>query len=254
MNGQAWVLPVSFTNTLGTIKMMQSGLSTVLWVDFGMTVQYDLEEYVAVTMPSSFMGKVCGLCGNFNGNKEDDLALNNGTLVQSVTEMGQSWRVSGLKGEDYCQDQCTGECEECSFGKRMEADVFCGVMTPILDLQFKDCHALIDPSVFFDMCKFDHCRGGGLKNYLCKMLQVYTDACQRAGVKVHNWRHIARCGEWLTCIICKTLTCLDFLEDYEQGILTLLQLLHFLLVLQLILSAQQTAILKSVEMHANQLV
>ncbi|XP_031441897.1 alpha-tectorin-like [Clupea harengus] len=195
VNGQVWSLPASFDNGLGTVKLMQSGLSVVMWVDFGMTVQYDWQEYVSVTMPSGFMGKVCGLCGNFNMNKDDDLAMSNGTLVKSVTEMGQSWRVQGVKGEDFCTDECTGECAECSFGKRLAADMFCGMMTPILDLQFRDCHALIDPSIFFDMCKFDHCRGGGLKDYLCRILQVYTDACQRAGMKVHDWRHLARCDD-----------------------------------------------------------
>lgn len=101
-----------------------------------------------------------------------------------------------MTGEDEnCKDECTGECAECNWRKRFAADMFCGALTPILDFQFRDCHAVIDPSIFFSMCKFDHCRGGGLKDYLCRILEVYTDACQRAGVKVHNWRHLARCGE-----------------------------------------------------------
>ena len=107
--------------------------------------------------------------------------------------MGNSWIVPDQKGAQYCQDDCTGDCRGCSFMKGLAGDVFCGVMTPILNLQFKNCHAVIEPHVFFDMCKFDYCRGGEMKDYICDMLQVYTDACQRAGVEVHDWRRIARC-------------------------------------------------------------
>lgn len=102
-----------------------------------------------------------------------------------------------LKGIQYCRDECTGNCGGCSFFQSLEAEVFCGVMTPILQLQFKDCHSVINPSVFFDMCKYDHCRGGDMKDYICDMLTVYTDACQRAGVQVLDWRHLARCRKSL---------------------------------------------------------
>ncbi|XP_028820510.1 alpha-tectorin-like [Denticeps clupeoides] len=194
LNNKVWNLPITINNGLGQIQLMQSGLSVILSTDFGLTVQYDWVEYVLVTVPSNFMGRVCGMCGNFNGNQQDDLSMRNGSLARNVDALGKSWRVPNVAGEANCKDECTGECQECSFGKRLEADMFCGVLTPILDLQFRDCHNVIDPSVFFQMCKYDHCRGGGLENYLCRMLEVYTDACQRAGVKVHDWRSIARCS------------------------------------------------------------
>ncbi|XP_031442533.1 IgGFc-binding protein-like [Clupea harengus] len=138
VNYEVWSLPVTLKRPQGQLNLVQSGLSVILWTDFGLTVQYDWEEYVKITVPSSFMGKVCGMCGNFDGQKDNDLIKQGG-------------------------------------------------------LKFKNCHAVIEPHVFFDMCKFDYCRGGEMKDYICDMLQVYTDACQRAGVEVHDWRRIARC-------------------------------------------------------------
>ncbi|XP_070702802.1 IgGFc-binding protein-like [Pempheris klunzingeri] len=44
------------------------------------------------------------------------------------------------------------------------------------------------------MCLYDVCMGEGMKNFLCNTLQVYADACQRAGIKIHDWRHLAQCS------------------------------------------------------------
>lgn len=36
--------------------------------------------------------QVHGMCGNFNGNREDDLSLTNGTTV-TAPQFGNSWEV-----------------------------------------------------------------------------------------------------------------------------------------------------------------
>ncbi|KAL2080287.1 hypothetical protein ACEWY4_024080 [Coilia grayii] len=195
INYEVWNLPVTLETPKGKVQLLQSGLSMVLWTDFGLTVQYNWEEYVKITVPSSFMQRVCGMCGDFDGNKDNDLIKQDGSKAENIEALGKSWVVPDLKGSQYCRDECTGECEGCSFFKALAADVFCGVMTPIIDLQFRNCHTVVEPHVFFDMCKFDHCRGGDMKDYICDMLGVYTDACQRAGVKVHDWRHLAHCPD-----------------------------------------------------------
>lgn len=188
-----WNLPVTLQTSQGQLKLVQSGLSVVFSADFGLTVQYDWEHYVKVTVPSSFMGRVCGMCGDFDGSKENDLVKQDGTVAESVEAFGNSWMVPNQKGAQYCLDQCTDECEGCNFLQGIGANLFCGTMTPILNVQFNDCHSYIEPSFFFNMCKFDHCRGGNMKDYICNMLGVYTDACQRAGINVPDWRSAAQC-------------------------------------------------------------
>lgn len=42
-------------------------------------------------MLKSFKGKVCGLCGNFNGNLKDDFMLKSGRFVLFVCEFGEYW-------------------------------------------------------------------------------------------------------------------------------------------------------------------
>ncbi|KAL2080288.1 hypothetical protein ACEWY4_024081 [Coilia grayii] len=195
VDGEIWNLPATLTSPKGEINLRQSGLSVILTTDFGLTVQYDWKEYVKVTMPGSFMGRVGGLCGDFDGNRDNDLVKLDGSAAESIEAFGKAWKVPNQKGEEGCKDECTGNCGGCGWTKRLAADVFCGVMTPILSFQFRACHAVIEPHIFFDMCKFDYCHGGEMKNYICDMLQVYTDACQRAGVHVTDWRAVAKCPE-----------------------------------------------------------
>ncbi|KAI4817687.1 hypothetical protein KUCAC02_011070 [Chaenocephalus aceratus] len=90
MNHTLWNLPIN-----GKLKLSQSSMSC----------------------RAVLSGKVCGLCGNFNSKKEDDLVTPSGSQSSNVASLGKSWRVPN----------------------------------------------------------------------------VYADACQRAGVKIHDWRHFAHC-------------------------------------------------------------
>lgn len=61
----------------------------------------------------SKQGRVCGLCGNFDGNINNDLMSSNNQLEVDSSHFGNSWKVlpscadvtqvsSGLKLKDYC--------------------------------------------------------------------------------------------------------------------------------------------------------
>lgn len=196
MDHTLWNLPINLGN--GKVKLSQSGLSVIVETDFGLTVQYDWKEYLFITVPGSFSGKVCGLCGNFNSKKEDDLMTPAGSQASSVVALGKSWRVPNVTDDAQCQDQCSGQCETCdndSFFHSWSTRAFCSLLTSAMDGPLSDCNAVIDPKIFHEICLFDMCMGEGWKNFLCNTLQVYADACQRAGIKIHDWRSFAHCCE-----------------------------------------------------------
>ncbi|XP_062342475.1 IgGFc-binding protein-like [Osmerus eperlanus] len=195
MDYMSWNLPITLNN--GKLKIYQSGLSFVLETDFGLTVQYDWQQHLVVTVPGSFAGRTCGLCGNFNGKNEDDLTLPDGSPANNPTALGKSWRVPGLADDAYCRDECVGQCDQCNNGflAHIADKVFCGTLSLIMEGPFKDCKAVIEPKAYRENCMFDVCMGEGMKNFLCDTLQVYSDACQREGVKIHDWRHIAHCPD-----------------------------------------------------------
>lgn len=162
--------------------------------DFGLTVQYDWYTYVAITVPGSFAGSVCGLCGNFNNKKEDDLTTPSGSVASSVTALGESWRVQGATDDTYCQDQCGSQCESCPLSEteKLENQIFCSTLLQDI-VELTGCQPEIDSSVFQANCMLDLCRGETVNVYLCNTIQGYADICQKSGVKVPNWRSSTKC-------------------------------------------------------------
>ena len=50
----------------------------------GLKVMWDMIKEVKVEVPDSMKGKVCGLCGNFDGDKTNDFTL--GPLVTGYNQ------------------------------------------------------------------------------------------------------------------------------------------------------------------------
>uniref|UniRef100_A0A667ZSL4 Fc gamma binding protein n=1 Tax=Myripristis murdjan TaxID=586833 RepID=A0A667ZSL4_9TELE len=179
----------------GKLVLFQSGRSVFIETAFGLTVNYDWEHHLVVTLSDDFAGKTCGLCGNFNGNPKDDFTTPSGSQVNGAVAFGSSWKVPGLVKDALCRDECVGGCERCEHNllKMWEGDLFCGLITRVIDGPFSRCHAIIDPHAYFENCKYDVCMGGGLRHFLCRALEAYTEACQRAGIQVQDWRKLAHC-------------------------------------------------------------
>lgn len=48
---------------------------------------------VYVTLQTNLMGKVCGLCGNYDGKGENDFRARSGQVEDSPLAFANSWRV-----------------------------------------------------------------------------------------------------------------------------------------------------------------
>lgn len=174
--------------------MFQSGRSVVIETDFGLVVSYDWEHYLVVTLPVSFIGKTCGLCGNLNGNPNDDFTTPAGTQAAGAVAFASSWKVPGIVKDAQCRDDCVGGCDHCEHKqkKKWEGKRFCGLIS-LKNGPFNKCHAVVDPRVYLENCKYDLCMVGGHRHYLCRAIESYADACQSARIQIKDWRKIARC-------------------------------------------------------------
>nr|XP_054596325.1 IgGFc-binding protein [Nothobranchius furzeri] len=192
IDNSMWTLPVVLNSN--KLNMSQSGRSAVIETDFGLTVRYDWDHNLVVTLPDSYAGKTCGLCGNFNGNPSDDFATPSGSQAAGVVAFGTSWKVPGLVADPQCKDDCVGGCASCDQNllKKYEDNSFCGLIKTE-NGPFSKCYSIIDPQAYLESCKYDLCMGGGLRQFLCKALEAYTDACQGAGIQVQDWRSKATC-------------------------------------------------------------
>lgn len=187
MDGIWTNLPVILVNRSLTVK--QSGRYVIVETDFHLTVSYDTDHTVDVNVPTNYFNQTCGMCGNFNGKRQDDYLMPNGQLAQNTNQLGESWKVED--DDPLCNTivptpplPCPPETEELYSNNQ-----FCGLLT-MKDGPFKACHSVINPNRFFDSCVFDLCALGA--GSLCNALEAYADTCLRAGVTL-AWRNSTFC-------------------------------------------------------------
>lgn len=182
-------LPLSLRN--GRVKVSQEGKHIVVLTDFGLKVLYDTVYYVEVIVPSSYQHKMCGLCGNYNKNKNDDFRLPRNSITRDIDAFGKSWVV------DMPSHNCGGCGKQCPVCDKNKVAVYqkansCGIMSDPKG-PFKSCHSKIPPTAYVSDCVFDVCTVDGDKETLCKSVQAYALACQNAGIQVNPWRSKTFC-------------------------------------------------------------
>ncbi|KAM8847126.1 IgGFc-binding protein-like [Synchiropus picturatus] len=184
-------LPITLSGGRITVKKIFSNY--ILTTDFGLTVKYDCNMRLYITVTSSYYHHLGGLCGNYNGDKRDDLPEPAGSSLSSVLAMIQKWKV---KDSDlFCHDNCGGQCPKCSKPQQIHYSQInhCGILVESGG-PFSRCHKDINPAIYLDNCVYDLCINTGSKQILCDSLNSYHDACVSKGLKVDvNWRKEVKC-------------------------------------------------------------
>ncbi|XP_074710555.1 IgGFc-binding protein [Strix uralensis] len=190
VNNQRSHLPISLAK--GKVHLQQKGKSVLVETDFKLKILYDWDNRVLVKLPSTLSGKVCGMCGNSNGNPHDDSLMPDGNLALDAVELGRSWKVASESHN--CWDTCNGECGRCRWEEaaKYKGETSCGMLTKRQG-PFESCHAAINPNIYLKNCVFDVCVNNGLHVMLCNALEAYADDCQEEGITVSDWRTLARC-------------------------------------------------------------
>ncbi|KAM6444251.1 IgGFc-binding protein-like isoform 2-T2 [Liasis olivaceus] len=180
-----------------SVKVGISGRYVTLETDFGLTVSYDTDHSVEIRLPTTFFNKTCGMCGNFNGRRQDDYMMPNGERAQNSNELGQSWQVPNA---EYDPPSCgvhpptlPPTCPP-ELKSLYETEAYCGQLTSSRG-PLAACHSAINPERFFTSCVFDLCALDGSQQALCGALEAYVDTCQRAGVELPDWRNATSC-DW----------------------------------------------------------
>ncbi|NXB42352.1 FCGBP protein, partial [Leucopsar rothschildi] len=175
----------------GQVQVYPYGTGVLLRTDFSLVVHYDLVQHVMVTVPQTYMGRLCGLCGNYNGQRNDDFQLSSGQLAPDATAFGSAWKTAATPCNDTCPKD---ECPTCTEEKVavLQKPNYCGfLMAP--KGPFGSCHHIINPILYFQSCIHDLCMMGGDMHVLCQSIQSYVTACQDAGVTVRAWRTPSFC-------------------------------------------------------------
>ncbi|XP_030044013.1 zonadhesin [Microcaecilia unicolor] len=184
IDGRRVTLP---NNPISTISISQSGQFVVVQTDFGLTVRWDGNHFLEIIVPNSYLGKVCGLCGNYDGNATNDNLKPDGSVAADGDTLGNSWQTSDDEDAECKRDETPDSACREDLYELISNSQHCGRINDTLGA-FRDCIKVVDPAPYFVRCAYDMCRYEGLLETLCDHLQAYTDACLAAGATVHVWR------------------------------------------------------------------
>ncbi|KAM7035917.1 IgGFc-binding protein-like [Passerculus sandwichensis] len=187
-------LPISLSH--GKLRIRQKGKSMLIQSNFKLNVLYNWDDHIVIKLPAALSGKVCGMCGNNNGNPQDDTLSPDGKQVWDIVEFGQSWKVTSESSR--CRDTCDGDCGRCRWDQAVtyKAETWCGKLSQHSG-PFRSCHDTISPNIYVKNCIYDLCANEGHRDVLCHAFETYADDCQEEGINVSDWRTTVGCP--LTC-------------------------------------------------------
>uniref|UniRef100_H2YMM4 von Willebrand factor n=1 Tax=Ciona savignyi TaxID=51511 RepID=H2YMM4_CIOSA len=156
------------------------GLYTIVTTDIGLMVVWDRKTTVIVKLDPRYMGRVCGLCGNFDGNQNND-------AMKKADRKSLNYPIFIIQTSPNCDntppmdDPCTLHPNRKPWAQRS-----CNILQSEI---FQPCHALVDVTWYYSNCRFDACGcdGGADCECFCVAVAAYARACAEAGRPI-KWR------------------------------------------------------------------
>ncbi|XP_043938812.1 otogelin isoform X2 [Protopterus annectens] len=209
-NGQSIQLPQVHRN----VQIERLAGYILVTHHYAFTMAWDGKSGLYIKMSPEFVGKTCGLCGNFNGDLQDDLITSYGEPTDDIAVFANSWKeMSPDKGTGI--NVPSDYPSPCSTQNQNTLQIIFNLCNALMELPFKACHNHVSPFPFLASCTNDLCVSEHKSSSLCQVLTEYARACSHAGLPLHDWRThfqqcVVDCGRALIhreCIACCPATC-----------------------------------------------
>ncbi|KAH0505777.1 Zonadhesin [Microtus ochrogaster] len=209
------------TTQIPGVSITTEDVYTIVTIKDEVQVKFESNNFLDIKIPASSTGKVCGVCGNFNGEEEDELMTPRDELAQDEQEFMESWKdthvdpdCQKIKEQNIQVEQqeiMNGNCRPTDFEK---AQANC--QTALQGPTWAQCASRVSLKPFLLGCINNFCEFRELFHALCEALQSFQDACQKQGLKPPIWRNSSFCplecpphSHYTNCLPSCPPSCLD---------------------------------------------
>ncbi|XP_058857767.1 otogelin-like [Acipenser ruthenus] len=210
-NGQSIQLP----HIVHDVEVERISQYTLVTLQHAFTLAWDgSTSSVYIKMSPEYVGRTCGLCGNFNADVHDDLKTSYDLFTHDTAIFGNSW-MEMVPHEYSCPSVPANYPSPCltqNYETRQKVQEMCILL---LETPFKECHDLVSPFPFMASCSNDLCIAGPDNQVLCQALTEYARACAHAEHPLYDWRAAipmcaVECDDkfiYRECITCCPVSC-----------------------------------------------
>ncbi|XP_063015609.1 mucin-5AC-like [Melospiza melodia melodia] len=168
-------------------QIRSMGIYLVVDTTVGLILMWDKKTSIFIKLSPSFQDQVCGLCGNYDGNGNNDFTTRSQSVVGNVLEFANSWKVSSsCPNANRTQDPCTANPYRKAWAQKQ-----CSIITSEV---FAKCHSQVEPNEYYQACVDDACAcdTGGDCECFCTAVAAYAQACNELDICI-SWRTPSIC-------------------------------------------------------------
>ncbi|KAM9013161.1 mucin-6 [Ara ararauna] len=146
-------------------------------MEMELVVMWNNDDYLMVLTEKKYMGKTCGMCGNYDGYELNEF-VSEGKLLDT-------YKFAALQKMDDPSEICLSE--EISFSP-VPHKKYAKICSQLLNLVSPTCGVPKDGFVIRCQLDMQDCSEPGQKNCTCPTLSEYSRQCAMSHQMVFNWR------------------------------------------------------------------
>ena len=164
-----------------------SNSKTIVTSNYGVTVEWNNVYNVRVTVLGRYRNRTSGLCGTYNGIKNDDFltSYNTTETKENVVKFGNSWKT-----DPSCENAT--EVENPCITNRDRKEIAKMNCSALLKYPFSACNETVNATEeeYIQDCEYDMC--ACVRNptaCLCESFDAYAAECKSEGITIY-WRNL----------------------------------------------------------------
>ncbi|XP_022111480.1 von Willebrand factor-like, partial [Acanthaster planci] len=174
-------------NSTISITLVSSIFTRVAMSELGIELLLGKDNRLYITAEERLLGKINGLCGNFNRKNGDDFQLPPGSTAAVASQFAPTWN-----SDSQCQESTIENSIDYCDIEAVYYDITKSECRKVKRKPFSECNFKVDTSKFYKQCWNDRCAGSVLKGAECLAMAAYAWECAKTGLVI-NWRNQKLC-------------------------------------------------------------